>query len=38
MTVAAILRFVLWHSIALACLIGIFVIVQANLLTGMVVG
>ena len=33
-----ILRFVFWHSIALACLVGIFVIVQAYLLTGMVVG
>jgi lactate permease len=32
-----ILRFVFWHSIALACLVGILVMLQAYLLTGMVV-
>jgi lactate permease len=32
-----ILRFVFWHSIALACLVGLFVMVQAYLLTGMIV-
>ncbi len=32
-----ILRFVFWHSIALACLVGLFVMAQAYLLTGMIV-
>ena len=32
-----ILRFVFWHSIALACLVGVLVMLQAYLLTGMVV-
>ena len=32
-----ILRFVFWHSIALACLVGILVMLQAYVLTGMVV-
>jgi lactate permease len=32
-----ILRFVFWHSIALACLVGILVMLQAYLLTGMIV-
>src|SRR4051794_25145203 len=33
-----ILRFVFWHSIALACLVGLLVMAQAYLLTGMIVG
>jgi lactate permease len=33
----SILRFVIWHSIALACLVGLFVMAQAYLLTGMIV-
>ena len=33
----SILRFVFWHSIALACLVGLFVMAQAYLLTGMIV-
>ena len=33
----AILRFVFFHSIALACLVGVLVMLQAYLLTGMVV-
>jgi lactate permease len=33
----SILRFVFWHSIALACLVGVLVMLQANLLTGMIV-
>jgi lactate permease len=32
-----ILRFVFWHSIALACLVGLLVMAQAYLLTGMIV-
>jgi lactate permease len=32
-----ILRFVFWHSIALACLVGLLVMMQAYVLTGMVV-
>jgi lactate permease len=32
-----ILRFVFWHSIALACLVGILVMLQAYVLTGMIV-
>jgi lactate permease len=32
-----ILRFVFWHSIALACLVGFLVMLQAYLLTGMIV-
>ncbi|MBX3553604.1 MAG: L-lactate permease [Pseudolabrys sp.] len=32
-----ILRFVFWHSIALACLVGIFVMAQAYIFTGMIV-
>jgi lactate permease len=32
-----ILRFVFWHSIALACLVGLLVMLQAYVLTGMVV-
>ncbi len=32
-----ILRFVFWHSIALACLVGIFVMCQAYIFTGMIV-
>jgi lactate permease len=32
-----ILRFVFWHSIALACLVGVLVMLQAYLLTGMIV-
>jgi lactate permease len=32
-----ILRFVFWHSIALACLVGLLVMMQAYLLTGMIV-
>ena len=32
-----ILRFVFWHSIALACLVGVLVMLQAYVLTGMVV-
>jgi lactate permease len=32
-----ILRFVFWHSIALACLVGILVMVQAYLLPGMII-
>jgi lactate permease len=33
----SILRFVFWHSIALACLVGLLVMAQAYLLTGMIV-
>jgi lactate permease len=33
----SILRFVFWHSIALACLVGLLVMVQAYLLPGMIV-
>jgi lactate permease len=33
----SILRFVFWHSIALACLVGLLVMVQAYLLSGMIV-
>ena len=33
----SILRFVFWHSIALACLVGMLVMAQAYVLTGMVV-
>src|SRR5262245_41949156 len=33
-----ILRFVFWHSIALACLVGLFVTLQAYVFTGMIVG
>jgi lactate permease len=33
----SILRFVFWHSIALACLVGVLVMLQAYLLTGMIV-
>jgi lactate permease len=32
-----ILRFVFWHSITLACLVGLLVMAQAYLLTGMIV-
>ena len=32
-----ILRFVFWHSIALACLVGLFVMAQAYIFTGMIV-
>ena len=32
-----ILRFVFWHSIALACLVGVLVMIQAYVLTGMIV-
>src|SRR5919202_2729156 len=32
-----ILRFVFWHSIAIACLVGVLVMAQAYLLTGMIV-
>src|SRR3569832_355532 len=32
-----ILRFVFWHSIALACLVGLFVRAQAYIFTGMIV-
>jgi lactate permease len=32
-----ILRFVFWHSIALACLVGILVMLQAYIFTGMIV-
>jgi len=32
-----ILRFVFWHSIALACLVGLLVMAQAYVLTGMIV-
>jgi lactate permease len=32
-----ILRFVFWHSIALACLVGVLVMLQAYVLTGMVI-
>src|SRR5258706_1519222 len=32
-----ILRFVFWHSIALACLVGLLVMLQAYVLTGMVI-
>src|SRR5258707_13901616 len=32
-----ILRFVFWHSIALACLVGMLVMLQAYVLTGMIV-
>ncbi len=32
-----ILRFVFWHSIALACLVGILVMLQAHVFTGMIV-
>jgi lactate permease len=32
-----ILRFVFWHSIALACLVGVLVMIQAYLLPGMIV-
>jgi lactate permease len=34
----SILRFVFWHSIALACLVGLLVTLQAYVLTGMIVG
>jgi lactate permease len=33
----SILRFVFWHSIALACLVGLLVMAQAYLLPGMIV-
>jgi lactate permease len=33
----SILRFVFWHSIALACLVGLLVMLQAYVLTGMVI-
>jgi lactate permease len=33
----SILRFVFWHSIALACLVGVLVMLQAYVLTGMIV-
>jgi lactate permease len=33
----SILRFVFWHSIVLACLVGLLVMAQAYLLTGMIV-
>jgi lactate permease len=32
-----ILRYVFWHSIALACLVGLFVMAQAYIFTGMIV-
>jgi lactate permease len=34
----SILRFVFWHSIVLACLVGILVTLQAYVFTGMIVG
>jgi lactate permease len=34
----SILRSVFWHSIALACLVGLLVTLQAYVLTGMIVG
>ncbi len=34
----SILRFVFWHSIVLACLVGLLVTLQAYVLTGMIVG
>jgi lactate permease len=33
----SILRYVFWHSIALACLVGLLVMLQAYVLTGMIV-
>jgi lactate permease len=33
----SILRYVFWHSIALACLVGILVMLQAYVFTGMIV-
>jgi len=33
----SILRFVFWHSISLACLVGVLVMLQAYVLTGMIV-
>jgi lactate permease len=33
----SILRFVFWHSIALACLVGLFVMAQAYLMPWMIV-
>src|SRR5439155_8696869 len=33
----SILRFVFWHSIALACLVGLLVMLQAYVFTGMIV-
>jgi len=33
----SILRFVFWHSIALACLVGVLVMLQAYVFTGMIV-
>jgi lactate permease len=32
----AILRFVFWHSLVLACLVGVLVFLQANFFTGMI--
>lgn len=34
---SSILRFVFWHSISLACLVGVLVMLQAYVFTGMVV-
>ena len=34
----SILRFVFWHSIVLACLVGVLVTLQAYVFTGMIVG
>src|SRR5450755_4774795 len=34
---SSILRFVFWHSIALACLVGVLVMLQAYVFTGMIV-
>jgi lactate permease len=33
----SILRFVFWHSIALACLVGVYVMLQAYVFTGMII-
>ena len=30
-------RFVFWHSIALACLVGVYVMLQAYVFTGMII-
>jgi lactate permease len=33
----SILRFVFWHSVALACLVGVYVMLQAYVFTGMII-
>ena len=33
----SILRFVFWHSIVLACLVGVLVMLQAYVFTGMII-